>query len=72
MAAWVREDLQKSDNVVAELVSLLNEDILVTVLRSKGLRLPKKTGGTELAIFVEAYGGANDGARETNDHLQQV
>ena len=42
VAAWVREYLQKSDNVVADLVSLLDEDILVTTPRPKGVRLPKK------------------------------
>ena len=42
VAAWVREDLHLSDDVVADLVSLLDEDILLTALRPKGVRLPKK------------------------------
>ena len=42
VAAWVREVLQKSDDIVADLVSLLDEDILVTAPRPKGVRLPKK------------------------------
>ena len=42
VAAWVGENLQKSDDVVPNFVSLLNEDILVTTPRPKGVRLPKK------------------------------
>jgi hypothetical protein len=42
VAAWVRENLQKSDDVVVDLISLLDEDILLTAPRPKGVRLPKK------------------------------
>ena len=42
VAAWVKEDLQKSYDVVADLISMLEEDILVTAPRPKGVRLPKK------------------------------
>lgn len=42
VVAWVREDLNKTDDVVADLVSMLDEDIILTTMRPKAVRLPKK------------------------------
>ena len=71
VVVWVSENLHKTDYVVADLVSLLNEDIFLTTPRPKGVRLPKKAGGTELAIFVEAYGGASVGLAPTTERGRQ-
>ena len=51
VAAWMREDLHQSDDVVADLVSLLDEDILLTASRPKGVRLPKKPESQNLGYL---------------------
>ena len=43
MAAWMRKELQKIDDVIANFVSLLDKDILLTTPRPMGVRLPKKS-----------------------------
>lgn len=42
LAIWVKEELQKLEDVVVKLVFFLDGDVLVTTLRPTSVRLPKK------------------------------
>ncbi len=42
VAKWLREDLQKSEDFVLEILGLLDNDILLAAPRPKGVRLPAK------------------------------